>query len=309
MSDAFLSNFKLLDRSAYVVIAVIVVLLVSALVATLSIRARYQALSRELRRSSDADFASTLLSSIVRETLDVAGRGAVDINSQAIVENAFQSKMRGALLGERFIKASTGLFIILGLVGTFYGLTLSIGRLVGLVSGDAGASADVATGLTTGLTQALSGMSVAFTCSLFGIVSAIIMTLISVFLNVSDARVALMVEIEAFLDNRLLPALPGAQPGGAGAQPMAAGRGMTSAQTIALDNVARGLAGSVGQLQSAVGQFEAALQTFAATTRDFHEFNMHLKDNVQRLSLSFADLSETLKAHTNALQQRERGRM
>jgi hypothetical protein len=34
MSDAFLSNFKLLDRSAYVVIAVIVVLLVSALVAT-----------------------------------------------------------------------------------------------------------------------------------------------------------------------------------------------------------------------------------------------------------------------------------
>jgi hypothetical protein len=28
---------------------------------------------------------------------------------------------------------------------------------------------------------------------------------------------------------------------------------------------------------------------------------MHLKDNVQRLSLSFADLSNTLNAHTNEL--------
>jgi hypothetical protein len=187
-----------------------------------------------------------------------------------------------------------GLLIILGLVGTFYGLTLSIGRLVGLVSGEGIAgTADVAQGLTQGLTQALSGMSVAFTCSLFGIVSAILMTLITVFFNVTDARVALMVEIEGYLDNRLLRALAMNEGGGS---PLGAAGGMG------------GIALSVGQLQAAVGQFEAALQNFSATTRDFREFNLHLKDNVQRLSLSFGDLSETLKAHVNALQQRERGR-
>ena len=43
-------------------------------------------------------------------------------------------------------------------------------------------------------------------------------------------------------------------------------------------------------------RFESALETFATTTRDFHEFNLHLKDNVQRMSLSFADLSEVLKS-------------
>jgi hypothetical protein len=38
------------------------------------------------------------------------------------------------------------------------------------------------------------------------------------------------------------------------------------------------------------------LQVFASTTKDFHEFNAHLKDNVQRLSLTFADLSDSLKS-------------
>jgi hypothetical protein len=47
-------------------------------------------------------------------------------------------------------------------------------------------------------------------------------------------------------------------------------------------------------------RFEAALQTFATTTRDFHEFNLHLRDNVQRLSLTFADLSNSLKAQLGA---------
>ena len=44
-----------------------------------------------------------------------------------------------------------------------------------------------------------------------------------------------------------------------------------------------------------MGQFQGALNTFAGTTRDFREFNLHLKDNVQRMSLAFGDLSETLK--------------
>jgi hypothetical protein len=182
--------------------------------------------------------------------------------------------------------------IILGLVGTFYGLTLSIGKLVNLVSADAGGGADIAAGLTEGLTQALSGMSVAFTCSLFGIMAAILMTLLGVFMNVADMRVALMVEVETFLDTQLLRVQT----------PAAAGRGAAlppGAANVAavLQQMERGLSASVSQLHAAVGQFEAALSAFSTTTRDFREFNLHLKDNVQRLSLSFADLSNTLGAH------------
>jgi hypothetical protein len=300
MTDAFQKNLALLDPSAYVVIAAIVLLLVLGFVITLALRARYGSLSKELRRAGDGDFRSPVLASIMQDTLEAVERGAAELNSQAIIEHNFQQRLKSALIGERFVKATTGLLIILGLVGTFYGLTLSIGKLVALVSADANGGADIVQGLTQGLTQALSGMSVAFTCSLFGIMSAVIMTLLSVFLNVTDMRVALMVEIEAYLDGAVLridPERPGTAP-----------RVPASAANIALvlQQMERGLSASVSQLHGAVGQFEAALSAFSTTTRDFREFNLHLKDNVQRLSLSFADLSNTLNAHTAALTGRDR---
>jgi len=302
MTDAFQRNLALLDPSAYGVIAAIVVLLVLGFAITLAARARYTSLAKELRRAHDGDLRSPVLAGIVRDTLEVLERGATEVNTQAIIEHNFQQRLSGLMIGERFVKATTGLLIILGLVGTFYGLTLSIGKLVNLVSADAGGGADIAAGLTQGLTQALSGMSVAFTCSLFGIMAAIIMTLLGVFMNVADMRVALMVEIETFLDSQLLRVQ-----GGAALERGALPRGAANVAG-ALQQMERGLSASVSQLHAAVGQFEAALSAFSTTTRDFREFNMHLKDNVQRLSLSFADLSNTLSAHTAELSRNQHER-
>ena len=303
MTDAFQSNLALLDPSAYGVIAAIVVLLVLGIVITLAARARYSSLAKELRRAHDGDLRSPVLSGIVRDTLEALERGATEVNTQAIIEHNFQQRLSGLMIGERFVKAATGLLIILGLVGTFYGLTLSIGKLVNLVSADAGGGGDIAAGLTQGLTQALSGMSVAFTCSLFGIMAAIIMTLLGVFMNVADMRVALMVEIETFLDTQLLRVQGNAAlDRGAGLPRGAANVAGT------LQQMERGLSASVSQLHAAVGQFEAALSAFSTTTRDFREFNLHLKDNVQRLSLSFADLSNTLSAHMAELSRNNQER-
>jgi len=293
MFDAFLSNFALLDPSAYIVIAVIALILGLSLLATFSLRWRYLALSRELRRAPDANFRSRVLVDIVRDTLVAHDRGTAEVNTQAIIEQHFHSRLRSLIVAERFVKASTGLLIILGLVGTFYGLTIAIGRLVKLVATDAtgGGGADLALTLTQGLTQALAGMSVAFTVSLFGIVSAIIMTLASVFWNVGDRRVALMVEIEAFLDNHL-------------SRPNPAGHGVDPT-AFTLQQFGQALTVSVTQLQQSIAQFDKSLSQFAGSTRDFQQFNLHLKDNIQRLSLVFADLSDTLSAHVDELQRRE----
>jgi len=116
---------------------------------------------------------------------------------------------------------------------------------------------------------------VAFSNSLVGILSAVVLTILGVLSNVSDRRTAVMIQIETYLDR-----VRAQQPGAAGA--------------------AEGFGASVARLDGAVVRFESALQTFASTTRDFHEFNLHLKDNVQRLSLTFADLSNSLKAQFGA---------
>jgi hypothetical protein len=104
-----------------------------------------------------------------------------------------------------------------------------------------------------------------------------------VFFNVADRRTALMIAIETHLSRVL----------GAG---QARGRAEGVSERLMAE-----FSEAISALQQSVGHFDSALQNFASTTRDFREFNHHLKDNVQRMSLSFSDLSTTLNHHTAAL--------
>jgi len=61
---------------------------------------------------------------------------------------------------------------------------------------------------------------------------------------------------------------------------------------------------AVERLEATVQRFEDALTRFASSTGEFHQFNLHLKDNIQRMSLCFADLSNTLQAQVAELRPR-----
>jgi len=292
-----LRSFSLLDVSGLFIIGVIVSLLLAGVVLTVVIHGRYARIARDLREHAEvnAAFESRVLDRAARETIEALQRHPSDVNTQVIVDTCFQAEHKGLLVGERFVRSLTGLLIILGLVGTFYGLTLSIGKLVSLVSGTTGSATDVTASLTRGLTEALGGMSVAFSCSLFGILAAIVMTLLGVFANVGDRRTALMLQVEAYLDNVLLAAARRAQ---GGVQGGVAGLG--------IERALGGFDQSVARLDQAVRTFEQALATFSSSTRDFHEFNHHLRDNIQRMSLSFGDLSEVLQREVHAMRSRDR---
>jgi methyl-accepting chemotaxis protein len=308
MGNPLVSSLSLIDTSGIVIITAILLLLVTGVVLTLFIRGRYRAIGHELERLGDTPggFDGPVLSRIVRDAL-AAQRAGSDVNTQAIVDQTFQSQLRGLLVGERFVKAMTGLVIILGLVGTFYGLSTSIGRLTSLLSGKAPAGADVTASLTQGLTETLSGMSVAFSASLFGIVSAIVLTLLGVFLNIGDRRLELMVQIEHYVDNVLLAVARGQSesriPG-----LVAPTAGASAAGSARLEGAVHGFSESVARLEGAVAGFEQALSTFSSTTRDFREFNHHLKDNIQRMSLSFGDLSDSLRQQATAISSTMRSR-
>ena len=298
MHDGLLGSLPLVGFSGYIVMAAIVALIVVALLVTAYVRGRYALLSGDVRRNLGQvppQFRSETLSQIAREVQQAAVQHAGEINTQAIIDHHIQSDLGVLLTGERFVKAATGLTIILGLLGTFTGLTMSIGKLATLVSGSTTGVADVTEALTKGLTQALSGMSLAFATSLFGIASAIVMTLAGVFFNVADRRTAFTVQLEDYLDNVLLAAH---RQGGAG--------GVVVAGSGALEPLVARFGQSVAALEAAVGQFQGALNTFSGTTRDFREFNLHLKDNIQRMSLAFGDLSETLKREVLTLNSRGR---
>ena len=296
MPSSILDALSLVGAGGAIIIAATVASLLLAIGANVYLRARYAGLGRDLLRATHprGPFSHDVLNRIVREATEARTR-SFDVNVQAIVEDCFQSELRPLLLAERFVRSSTGLVIILGLLGTFYGLTSSIGQLVGLVSGDVDVGSDVNQSVTQGLTHALSGMSVAFSNSLFGIFAAVVLTILGVFSNVTDHRTALMVQTENHVDRLLARELHGPDettiplPGAATARPEALAR------------VVEDFSQSVLRLENAVADFDAALQRFATNTRDFGEFNLHLKDNVQRMSLSFGDFSEALKTEISAL--------
>jgi hypothetical protein len=275
MTNTILAGLSLIDATGLAILGMTLATLVLGLLVNLWLRRRYAVLEQDLRGrdSLEQGFRQPVLANIVRDATAAARRPG-EVNVQAIIEERFHADLRGLLFGERFVRGSVGLVIIMGLLGTFYGLTLSIGRIVQLVAGDAGAAADITTGVSQGLSHALSGMAVAFSNSLVGVLSAVILTVVSLLFNVSDRRTAVMVQIETLLD-RVLPKVAA-----------------ENAPTVLL----AGFDQSIIRLNTAVSTFEAALQQFASTTGDFHEFNAHLKDNVQRLSLAFGDLSTTLKS-------------
>ena len=278
MSSAILDGLQLVDAMGLAILGATLAVLVLGFLVTLFLHGRFASIERDLVRNGGAEpsFRHPVLQRIVEEAR-AAYRQAPEPNTQAIIEESFHARLRPLLLAERFVKSATGLVIILGLLGTFYGLTLSIGRLVHLVAADPAATPDVSQAVTSGLTHALSGMAVAFSNSLVGVASAVLLTILGILANVTDRRTGLMLRIETYVDRAL--ATPAA----------AAPRGMA------------GFGDSVARLERAVGTFEAALQGFAGSTRDFREFNLHLKDNVQRLSLTFADFSDRLRAEIASL--------
>jgi len=254
MPNTILDGLSLVDTTGRLILGATLASLLAAVGAHLFLRMRYADLESDLTESGaqGRPFSSAVLRRIVQDA-ERAARRSSEPNTQAIIEDGFRAELGSLLAAERFVRAATGLVLILGLLGTFYGLTLSIGRLVHLLAADSGGVTDVSQAVTRGLTDALSGMAVAFSNSLLGVGSAVALTVLGVANNVTDRRTALMVQIETYLD-RLLPK-PGAGSQGAGAS-------------------VGDFAASVARLDGAVARFEAALQRFAASTKDLREVQL-----------------------------------
>ena len=255
MPNSILDGLSLVDPVGQAIPALNLASLLAGAAAHVFLRARYAGLERDLDDAGGPrlHFVHPVLNRVLSDA-EASVRRSGARNTQAIIEEAFQSELRTPLLAERFLRAATGLVLILGLLGTFYGLTLSIGKLVHLVAADAGAAGDVAQALTSGLTQALGGMAAAFSNSLVGVGAAVVLTLLGVVNNVTDRRTSVMIRLETYLD-RVLP-------------PSRSAAGGDTTMTLA------GFDECVRRLEGTVARFESALQGFAASTRDLREVHL-----------------------------------
>jgi len=124
--------FKLNPVALLIVGAIVLILFINIIV-SFTIRKKYKALIadvEDIENQENKIFEFEIFNSMIKDYKKAQKRNVEEINTIAIIEKHIHIHLKRTLLGERFLKKSVSLMIILGLVGTFYGLTLSIGELV-----------------------------------------------------------------------------------------------------------------------------------------------------------------------------------
>ena len=230
-------------------------------------------------RFSEPRFRSALLRGAVSdfETAWSAQRGA-EVNTQAIIENNFNNRMKSAILQENCARHSVSVMIVLGLLGTFIGLTISVQSLV-LLFHDYDVT-ELLTSVESGLLSALSGMSTAFTTSLFGIACSVIITIMNVFMNPGQARERLMTGLEEYLDNTVSARLRAA-----------AGDGYEK-----MNEALRSTFIDFGE--KIAERFDRSLTTLRDDVRGIEDVNNNLRNTIEHMDVSFVRIADAIKAST-----------
>lgn len=294
-----------LNGIALSIIIVIVLLFLCTIVFSSLIRRSYSGLIRDVSDKENRKnrlFKYRMVNDIMDDFNVALSNNIEEINTVAIIEKNMNNHLKTVLLGERFVKKAVSMMIILGLLGTFYGLILSIRELVGMLSNSqAITGVDVITG---GLIDSITGMSVAFITSMFGIGASILTNIINILFGLNEMKESFITHMEEFLDNNLMSTKTGLGPvdeDGNTALSLSFDKFnetlSTNLRSITTD-IANQLAEATGDMvltaesiKSSVVRFDHSLNQFSENIRDFTEFNHHLRSNIQRLSITFDDLN------------------
>lgn len=202
---SFMDMLREIGTSGIIIIAIIIFVFIVALLTNFITILRYKSISScfdNKKQTKTGIFSNELLNSIVQEYKIAAKNSLSEVNTQAIIEKSFNENMKLMSIAESFVKKSPAILVILGLFGTFWGLTASVTKLIEIITSNIINDVEVNMGqLLESLSGTASGMGVAFSTSLFGIAFNILLTVIFIFASCEDARVSLMVIIEEYLDN------------------------------------------------------------------------------------------------------------
>lgn len=307
-----LDLFTNLNPVATGIVATIFTILILTIILTFMIRRKYTSLIHDLdspENRVNGVFENKALNKMVDDYHKAVENNVDDINTPVIIEKHMAHGFKGYATAERIASRSVSLMVTLGLLGTFYGLTLSIGEIVTLLASTKGSLVNDMTPIIDGLMNSLQGMSVAFVTSLCGIGGSIIVTFMNMAFSIQGTKEQVFVHAEEYLDH-----YSGRKRGVSGAAAVVdLGldqfgdkleenlKDLTSALNYRLGTVATEMANTAESLNGSIAQFDSSLKTFAENTRDFTEFNHDLRSNIQRMNVSFDDFSSQMKHSTKEL--------
>ncbi|MBN2853094.1 MAG: MotA/TolQ/ExbB proton channel family protein [Clostridia bacterium] len=303
---------KNIDLSGKIIIYIITGVFCLALIINVLIKLKYmsirkQLVSRQQRRAGV--FKNEFLNKIVQEYKAASSSNFSEVNTQATLEKSFTDHLYYYQIGENFVAKSISILIVLGLLGTFIGLTISVSELVNLLlSGSSSASGLDLTNLLANLAGAAEGMGAAFITSLFGIFFSIILNLLLVAVNCTDEKERLMVSIEEYLDNTVAILISKDKETEYtmlnrilrdtfiefGEKIESSLKDTVNEFGNKLTNVVMDVSVSSKVLDNTVDRFDLSLQEFANNMKDFSSFNTNLSNNIEKMDVSFIKMAQSL---------------
>lgn len=290
------------------IIILIVLLFLSTVLFSSLIRRTYSGLIRDINDKENRKnrlFKHRMMNDVIDDFNVALNNNVEEINTIAIIEKNMSSHMKTILLGERFVKKAVSMMIILGLLGTFYGLIISIEELVTMLS-----KTQEIVGvemITDGLVSSIKGMSVAFITSMFGIGASVLTNIMNIMFGLLDLKESLITSVEEYLDNHLMISnngLGAVDEDGNTALSLSFEkfneslttnlRGIATDITTQLADATGDMVLTAESIKSSVVRFDHSLNQFSENIRDFTEFNHHLRTNIQRMSVSFDDFSDEI---------------
>jgi hypothetical protein len=208
----------------------------------------------------------------------------------------------------------TGLLIFLGLLGTFWGLLLTIGSVGDVISEMSVGTGDVNqlfNQLKTGLAQPLRGMGIAFSTSMLGLAGALVLGFLD--LTAGQAQTRFYNELEEWLSGltRLSSAGPGADGVEGGGSVPAYVQALLEQTAENLEDLRRILAhGEEGRAQAnqALLTLTERLAVLAEQMRAGQTLMVRVADQQQALAPALARLAEAQSA-VGAVEEATRGHL
>jgi hypothetical protein len=209
------------------------------------------------------------------------------------------SNMRSILdsVGNRLDEAKdtsrylTGLLVFLGLMGTFYGLletVTSVASIIQNLDANAGDTATLFSNLKEGLVRPLSGMGTAFSASLFGLASSLVLGFLD--LQTSQAQNAFFTDLEDWMTSmtELDHPVTAMQATGLGVsggeiQAMFEQLGSTMQRSDSQQNAIRAMAELARGIDGLVKHIRAEQDDIRAHIRDQQETSRRLRDLIDAM--------------------------
>jgi len=304
-----MKNFASMPPAGLAVCGIILLLFACSLLVLFTVCLRYRRITRLISKTLDKDNA--FLRYTVNEYADAYKVFGTGVNTPAIIENAVNVKLSSLLLCERFISNAVSLFVILGLFGTFLGLSLAVSSLTELIGySNTSEWLSVLDSVGGGLMSALSGMGVAFYTSLVGAGCSILLTLLRTILNPAAQRESMTTALELWLDHTVAPTLAT----DIVKDEMTLANRMVTVLNESADRMEQAISATTKELQAAMNDgkgmvigFNKTVKEFNEGVRDFGELDYNLRGTIERMDVSVRDLVAAMRQSARGLSGRDSG--